>query len=241
MKYGFSSALLSTALLLSGCGDSISNSARNGFPGMRGGPLGDCDTVEWIIPKESFEGRGYFFGDIVSMEPVLDGVRQNTHTPDVYLGDTYECSDYGLAALRMTFKNVQASWDHELRDLVVLVDSLSLSFLDTHPVIDPQTHKLLWGTRDGSRATFPGKGTRIGIPVRGSQGGVFIGSFANLLEVHRDGSLTLRYVGECTAYDPDEHLTETSVLARARALEDADVIDFSEDLRWYATSICEYP
>ena len=241
MKYGFTSALLGAALVLSGCGDSMSNSARNGFPGKTGGPIVDCDTVGWILPEDSFDGRGYFFGDIVSMEPVLDGVRQNTHARDVYLSDTYECSDYGLAALRMTFKNVQASWDSELRELEVLVDSESLSALDTHPVIDPQTHKLVWGTREGSSATFPGKGTRIGIPVRGSQGGVFIGSFLNLLEVHADGNLTLHYVGMCTAYDPEERLTETSVLAHARALEGADVIDFSQDLRWHATSICEYP
>lgn len=232
---------LGTALVLNACSASVTDSARNGFPGKAGGPLVDCDEVLPVFSPDTLVGAGYFFGDIVKMEPILDGVRQNTHQTGVYLSDTYACSDYGLAALRMTFNNVQASWDSGLRELEVLVRAEGLSSLDTSPVIDPKTHDLMWATREGTRAMFPGRGTRLGMPIRGSEGGAYIGAFVNVSKVGSKGEIELHYQDDCQSYRASDFPTESSVLTHVRGLEGASEIDFSQDLSWYVTSICEYP
>lgn len=232
---------LGTALVFPACGASVTDKARDGFPNGPDSSSVLCAEVSDVFPADALNGQGYFFGDIVGMEPILDRVRQNTHQTGVYLSETYACSDYGLAALRMTFTNVQASWDSELRDLEVLVRAEDLARLDTSPVIDPKTHGLMWATREGTRATFPGKGTRVGMPVKGSAGGGYVGRFVNVMEVARDGRATLHYQQDCNDFYPERFPTESAVLAQLRGLEDASEIDFSQDLSWYVTSICEYP
>lgn len=232
-----------TILSLTACGDSISQTARNGFPGTdQGGDIFDCSDIRRTFEGTQAGGSGYFFGEIVSVEPILDGVRLNTSQRNTYLDETtYSCSDYGLAALRMTFTNVEASWDESLDTLEVLFRAESFLDLNTSPQIDPRTHELVWSTDGNTRARFPGKGTRLGAWVRGSTNGSIVGSFSDVLEVHRDGTVTMHYGRPCADFDAERFSTEKAVLEQLRGLDDASDLDFSQDLQWYVTSVCEYP
>lgn len=156
---------MGAALLFSAC-SSISSSARNGFPTRTSDVGGDCMDFTPLFGSDESNGWGYFFGDIVAMEPLLEGVRYNVNFAheDDRIGDGhFECSDYGHAALQVTFSNVQASWDDSLVELTVASRANELLDLDTTPVIDPKTHTLAWRTTEGTKATFPGPGVRLGM------------------------------------------------------------------------------
>lgn len=226
-----------------GC-DNVYDSAKPGFPSIdSSGPGGDCEEDLRLFDTFPPPGTTYLFGDIESVEPILDGVRAhgNAGAGEDYMNEKeYTCDSFGIAALRITFSNVKAPWDGAPTTAVVDVTATSLDSLTTSPRIQKGTHKLQWSVSEGKKPRFPGRGDRIGVAIYGKAHGDHLAtSFRQVLEVHEDGTVTRHLGGDCVAFDAQRYPTEEAVLTALRENPDYATLDLTEDYTWRTTSICE--
>lgn len=233
-------AATTAAILLQGCGG-VSSSPRSGFPTQEEGEDYDCGEIYWLLEDTYTTGSGWFFGTITGMEPLLEGMRADTDRTGEYASDdTFDCPSYGDAALRIHFKDVDASWENAPKELSVDFPVETFGQLDTAPAIDPDTHQLVWSTDGIKRATFPGAGTRMGLEVVRLSDDSYTGWFSDLFESNSKKKLTFHYRSSCVSVHEDKFQTEDDVLTAARKLEGAETLVKRprEDYAWSLTSVC---
>lgn len=242
MKGFIGVVFLALAGMMGGCGD-VSSSAQSGFPSLEASVSGgDCEEGVILFENTPSPGGAYIFGDIESVEPILDGVRAhgNVGGDETYIDkEQYSCENFGIAALRLRLSNVRSAWDELAGDVVVDITATSLRGLTTSPRIEAGTQKLQWAVSKGQKAKFPGVGDRIGLPIYGTAHGDHLASaFHEVMEVHEDGTITRHLGSDCVAFDEQKFPTEEAVIAELKNNPDYATLDLGNDYTWRTTSIC---